>query len=44
VPAGLVFHTGTRTIAAPAGHICFAKPHGLVWATAPGAVRSNRLP
>jgi hypothetical protein len=44
VPAGLVFHTGTRTTPAPAGHICFAKVHGLVWATAPGAVRSNRLP
>ena len=44
VPTGLVYHTDGRTIAAPAGHICFAKVHGLVWATAPGAVRSNRLP
>jgi hypothetical protein len=44
VPAGLVFHVGSRTIPAAAGHICFTKPHGLVWATAPGAVRSNRLP
>ncbi|MHB8648771.1 MAG: DUF4430 domain-containing protein [Gaiellaceae bacterium] len=44
VPSGLVYHAGGRTIPAPAGHICFAKAHGLVWATAPGAVRSNRLP
>jgi hypothetical protein len=44
VPAGLVFHVDSRTIPAAAGHICFTKPHGLVWATAPGAVRSNRLP
>ncbi|HTO24900.1 MAG TPA: DUF4430 domain-containing protein [Gaiellaceae bacterium] len=44
VPAGLVYHADGRTISAPAGHICFAKAHGLVWATAPGAVRSNRLP
>ena len=44
VPAGLVYHTGARTISAPAGHICFTKPHGLIWATAPGTVRSNRLP
>jgi hypothetical protein len=44
VPAGLVFHVGSRTVPAAAGHICFTKPHGLVWATAPGAVRSNRLP
>ena len=44
VPAGLVFRTGNRTISAPAGHICFKTPHALVWATAPGAVRSNRLP
>jgi hypothetical protein len=44
VPAGLVYHTGVKTISAPAGHICFTKPHGTVWATAPGAVRSNRLP
>jgi hypothetical protein len=44
VPAGLAFHTGSKTLAAAAGRICFTKPHGLVWATAPGAVRSNRLP
>lgn len=44
VPAGLVFRTGTRAISAPAGHICFKTAHGLVWAMAPGAVRSNRLP
>jgi hypothetical protein len=44
VPSGLAFHVDGRTIAAAAGHICFTKRHGLVWATAPGAVRSNRLP
>ena len=44
VPTGLVYHVDGRTIPAPAGHICFAKKHGLVWATAPGTVRSNRLP
>jgi Domain of unknown function (DUF4430) len=44
VPAGVVYHVDGRAISAPAGHICFAKQHGLVWATAPGAVRSNRLP
>ena len=44
VPAGLVYHADGRTISAPAGHICFTKPRGVVWATAPGAVRSNRLP
>jgi hypothetical protein len=44
VPAGLAFHTGSKTLAAAAGRICYTKPHGLVWATAPGAVRSNRLP
>ena len=44
VPAGLVYHVDGRTVSAPAGHICVRKPHGLVWATAPGAVRSNRLP
>jgi len=44
VPAGLVYHVGGRTVSAPAGHICLPKPHGLVWATAPGTVRSNRLP
>ena len=44
VPAGLVYHVAGRTISAPAGRICLTKPHGLVWATAPGTVRSNRLP
>jgi len=44
VPAGLVYHLGGRTVLAPAGRICPARPHGLVWATAPGAIRSNRLP
>jgi len=44
VPAGLVYHVDGRTIAAPAGRICPTRPHGLVWATAPGTVRSNRLP
>jgi len=44
VPSGLVYHVDGRTIPAAAGRICFTKPHGLVWATAPGAVRSNRLP
>jgi hypothetical protein len=44
VPAGLVFHLGPRTVPAPAGRVCPQRPHGLVWATAPGVVRSNRLP
>jgi hypothetical protein len=44
VPAGLVYHLGARTVSAPAGRICPRRPHGLVWATAPGTVRSNRLP
>jgi hypothetical protein len=44
VPANLVFHVGARRVAAPAGRICPRRPHGLVWASAPGAVRSNRLP
>ena len=44
VPPGLVYHVDGRTIPAAAGHICFTKPHGLIWATAPGTVRSNRLP
>ncbi len=44
VPAGLVYHLGTRKVSAPAGHICPTLPHGLIWASAPGAVRSNRLP
>jgi hypothetical protein len=44
VPAGLVFHIGAKTVPAPAGRICPKGAHGLVWATAPGSVRSNRLP
>ena len=44
VPPGLVFHIGTKLVPAPAGHVCPVRPHGLVWASAPGAVRSNRLP
>ena len=45
VPPGLTFHAGTRRpVAAPAGHLCPKGPHGLVWATAAGTVRSNRLP
>jgi hypothetical protein len=44
VPAGLVFHIGSKTVPAPAGRVCPKGPHGLVWASASGAVRSNRLP
>jgi hypothetical protein len=45
VPPGTAIHVGARTIPAPAGRVCLTRPHvGLVWATAPGAVRSNRLP
>ena len=44
VPPGLVYHVGSKTVPAPAGRVCPAKPHGLVWASAPGTVRSNRLP
>jgi hypothetical protein len=44
VPANLVFHVGPRRVAAPAGRLCPRRPHGVVWASAPGAVRSNRLP
>lgn len=44
VPRGLVYHVGRRLIPAPAGRICLRRAHGLVWTTAPGAVRSNRLP
>ncbi len=43
VPAGLVFHVGSKTVPAPAGRICPKAGHGLVWASAPGAVRSNKL-
>ena len=44
VPPGLVFHIGAKIVPAPAGHVCPKSPHGLVWASAPGTVRSNRLP
>jgi hypothetical protein len=44
VPPGLVYHLGSKTVPAAAGRICPKRPHGLVWATAPGVVRSNRLP
>jgi hypothetical protein len=44
VPPGLVFHIGAKVVPAPAGRVCPARPHGLVWASAPGTVRSNRLP
>jgi hypothetical protein len=45
VPPGVVFHVGVRKpVSAPAGRICPKGAHGLVWATAPGTVRSNRLP
>ena len=45
VPPGLVFHVGAaKTVPAPAGPHLPEGPHGLVWASAPGAVRSNRLP
>jgi Domain of unknown function (DUF4430) len=44
VPSGAAIHVAGRSVAAPKGRACL-KPHsGLVWATAPGAVRSNRLP
>ncbi len=44
VPAKLVYHVGHRIVPAPAGRICPKRPHGVVWAGAPGVVRSNRLP
>jgi uncharacterized protein DUF4430 len=44
VPAGLVFHVGSKTVRAPAGRVCPKAGHGLVWASAPHTVRSNRLP
>ena len=44
VPAGVVFHVDGKTVPAAAGRICPKQPHGLVWASAPGVVRSNRLP
>src|SRR5919198_929931 len=43
IPSGTTIHVAGRSVAAPKGRACL-KPHrGLVWATAPGAVRSNRL-
>src|SRR5262249_6194662 len=45
VPPGVVFHVGTRKpVTAAAGRICPKGLHGVVWASAPGTVRSNRLP
>ena len=47
-PVGAVLHVGARVVktqgAAGGAVACVTGPHGLVWATAPGAVRSNRLP
>jgi len=43
VPRGTVVHADGRSIPAPAGRVCLKRHRGLVWATAPGAVRSNRL-
>ena len=43
VPSGLVFHVGSKTVPAPAGRICPKAKHSLVWASAPGTVRSNKL-
>jgi hypothetical protein len=44
VPPGTAIHVDGRTISTPAGRVCLRPHRGLVWATAPGAVRSNRLP
>jgi len=44
VPRGTQIHVDGRTISTPAGRVCLRRHRGLVWATAPGAVRSNRLP
>jgi Domain of unknown function (DUF4430) len=44
VPSGATIHVAGRSIAAPRGRACLKQHSGLVWATAPGAVRSNRLP
>ena len=44
VPRSATIHVAGRSVQTPKGRACL-KPHrGLVWATAPGAVRSNRLP
>jgi hypothetical protein len=46
--AGTILHVDGRTVktqgATGAAVACIPGKHGLVWATAPGAVRSNRLP
>lgn len=44
VPAGTVLHVDGRLIPTPAGRACLGPHRGLVWATSPNAVRSNRLP
>ena len=44
VPSGATIHIAGRSVAAPKGRACLKRHSGLVWATAPGAVRSNRLP
>jgi hypothetical protein len=44
VPRGAAIHVAGRSVAAPKGRACLKRHTGLVWATAPGAVRSNRLP
>jgi hypothetical protein len=44
VPPGLTYHVGKKIVPAAAGRVCPKKPHGVVWAEAPGSVRSNRLP
>ena len=44
VPSGATIHVAGSTVAAPKGRACLKLHTGLVWATAPGAVRSNRLP
>ena len=44
VPRSATIHVAGRSVQTPKGRACL-KPHtGLVWATAQGAVRSNRLP
>jgi hypothetical protein len=46
--AGTILHVDGRTVktqgATGAAVACIPGKHGFVWATAPGAVRSNRLP
>jgi hypothetical protein len=43
VPRGATIHVAGRSVAAPKGRACLKRHLGLVWATARGAVRSNRL-